>query len=363
MQSSTSLSLISIFLIIPAIVTASEQKKQVESKTGVSQSIVFKGHTAPVIALTKISETPIIFASADAAGTIKLWSLNGNCFTTITPKKPTAVKALVGISDSVVATLVSPANGGIWNLVADNGTITATIVSFAKKQVTDENMLTLWDLKTGKAIQTGKGSKYSKRADHTWITLESLDSKPENITLQATAFAGYTQSWETKTVQPLALTTFSVVTPYSFPVNQEVTAYVWLSETKLATGWENGTIRIWEKGAKTKQESVYVLKGPKGRVTALAKLSDNLLASASEDGTIFVWDLTTQKAQILPGHTQAVRVLLPLSPTLFLSGSDDMTIRVWDLKEPETSPKNVEHKKRAEVLQKLDLKFTDTPKD
>ncbi len=332
------------------------------SKTAASQSIVFKGHTAPVVALTKISDTPIVFASADAAGTIKLWSLKGNCFTTISPKKPMPVKALVGISDSLVATLASPATSGIWNLDTDNGTITATVVNFAKQQLSDEDTLTLWDLKTGKAIQAGKGLKYAKRGDHTWIQLASLDGKPEYVTLQATAFAGYVQNWETKTARPVNLTTFSVVTPYSFPINQEVTAYVWLSKTKLATGWENGTIRIWTNGAKTKQEGTFTLEGPKGRVTALAKLSDNLLASASVDGTIFVWNLTTQTAQIFPGHTKAVRVLLPLSPTLLLSGSDDMTIRVWDLKEPEASQKQAEHKKQTEVLQKLDLKFTNTPK-
>jgi WD40 repeat protein len=360
MQSYQRLSLLSLLLIVPTLLSASEQKKQAETKTVASQSIVFKGHTAPVAALAKI--TPIVFASVDTAGTIKVWSLKGNCFTTISPKKPAPVKALAGISDSLVATLASPSPNGIWNLDTNNGVITATVVNFAKKQLTDEDELTLWDLKTGKAIQAGKGIKYSKRSDHTWIEFGSLDNKPEYITLQATAFAGYDQSWETKTARPLALTTFSIVTPYSFPVNQEVTAYAWLSKTKLATGWENGNIRIWTNGAKTKQEGAYVLEGPKGRVTALAKLSDNLLASASEDGTIFVWDLTTRKAQIFPGHTQAVRVLLPLSPTLFLSGSDDMTIRVWDLKELETSQKQAEHKQQAEVVQKLDLKFTDTPK-
>lgn len=321
-----------------------EQKQQVESKETVAkrmtsqssmmpQSIVLKGHTAPVVALAKISDTPIAFASADGKGTIKIWNLLGNCFTTISPKKPSPVKAIAGLSDSLVATIASPTTEGIWRLSAADGIITSHVVSFvAEHMPSDKDAITLWDLKTGTALTTGKGLKSSQAIDHNWVTLEPLESEQQFATPQETTFFGYDQSWEAKTGKPLALTTFSIVTPYTFPANEQITAYIWIiNKKKLATGWQNGNIRVWEKGAKTQRDGAYVLEGPKGRVTALAALSDNLLASASQDGTIFVWDLTTKKAQIYPGHTKAVRTLLPLSPTQFVSGSDDMTIRVWTL--------------------------------
>lgn len=326
-----------------------EQKQQVESKETVAkrmtsqnivtpQSIIFKGHTAPVVALTQVSTTPVVFASADAMGAIKLWSLEGYCFTTITPKKETPIKAITALSASQIATLACPHKQGIWELQESNGTIMATMVNIDKDIPTSECIVTIWDLTKKEPLIVAQSNRKQKAKNpnrvHEWIPMESHETINSNkITPRISGFlSGYKKTWDTKSCTPDKRSSFSIVTPFQLPINSKVTAYAWLDDQrKVATGWPNGTIRIWENGTTNEKTGTYVLEGSQIGVTALAKLSNDLLAAGYENGTILVWNLTTRKANIYPGHVKAVRALLPLSPTSFISGSDDMTIRVWNL--------------------------------
>jgi WD40 repeat protein len=98
----------------------------------------------------------------------------------------------------------------------------------------------------------------------------------------------------------------------------------------LASGSEDGTIRLWDLRS---GQSFTSLQGHIGWVRSVAFSPDGkMLASSSEDGTIHLWDASTwQCLQTLVGHSSRVRQVSfsPDGQTL-ASCSDDGTVKLWD---------------------------------
>src|ERR1700733_14885775 len=108
-----------------------------------------------------------------------------------------------------------------------------------------------------------------------------------------------------------------------------VNALCVLSDGRLASGSDDGTLRLWDvpTGAATAS-----LKGHHGKVSSLCLLPDGRLASGSDDGTIQLWDVATADETVhLHGHTGSVNALCPLADGRLASGSDDGTIQLWDV--------------------------------
>ncbi len=109
--------------------------------------------------------------------------------------------------------------------------------------------------------------------------------------------------------------------------------------TLLASGGDDGTIRIWDPERDSR--AVRTLAGHPGPVWTVTVLDRGdeppLLASGAGDGTIRLWDPATGRpdGEPLTGHTGRVRALAALrlrdGRTRLASGSDDGTVRVWDL--------------------------------
>ena len=101
--------------------------------------------------------------------------------------------------------------------------------------------------------------------------------------------------------------------------------------TWLASGGEDGTVRIWDPATGQQRAA---LTGHDGAVRAVAIAPDGTwLASAGEDGTVRIWDPATgrQQAAVLTGPDGAVRaVAIAPDGNWLASGGDDGQVRIWD---------------------------------
>jgi len=99
----------------------------------------------------------------------------------------------------------------------------------------------------------------------------------------------------------------------------------------LASGSEDGTVRLWETSGARLQAT---LEGHTGGVRGVALSADGrLLASGSFDGTVRLWEtaFAGQLLATLEGHTGGVRgVALSADGRLLASSSWDGTVRLWE---------------------------------
>ncbi|GAA2785134.1 hypothetical protein GCM10010441_07620 [Kitasatospora paracochleata] len=100
--------------------------------------------------------------------------------------------------------------------------------------------------------------------------------------------------------------------------------------TWLATGSNDGSVRIWDTATGT---PTAVLTGHTGWVYAVAVSPDGTrLATTGTDGTLRIWDTATgTPTAVLTSHTGSVEVVA-FSPdgAWLATGSNDGSVRIWD---------------------------------
>ncbi|MFN6354637.1 MAG: NACHT and WD repeat domain-containing protein, partial [Cyanobacteriota bacterium] len=107
-----------------------------------------------------------------------------------------------------------------------------------------------------------------------------------------------------------------------------VNALVVLPGGRLASGANDGTIKLWDPATGQLQAT---LEGHSGPVRALAVLPGGRLASGANDGTIKLWDPASGQLQAtLEGHSGSVNALAVLPDGRLASGAFDRTIKLWD---------------------------------
>lgn len=99
----------------------------------------------------------------------------------------------------------------------------------------------------------------------------------------------------------------------------------------VASGGEDGTVRLWDAGAHAERA---VCPGHTGWVDVVAiSPRHGVIASAGEDGTIRLWDAYSGDARgVLGSHAGRIRTLAFGDPLdVLISGGEDGKVCVWDL--------------------------------
>jgi WD40 repeat protein len=114
--------------------------------------------------------------------------------------------------------------------------------------------------------------------------------------------------------------------------NSAVNALQIFQKNKLISGYEDGTIKVWDLKSFT---CVTTLTGHTTFIISLKLLKHDLLSSGSGDKSIRLWDVSSNGMfsfiSSLNGHTGTVRCLEQLQNEHLISGSDDKSIKQWNL--------------------------------
>jgi len=103
-----------------------------------------------------------------------------------------------------------------------------------------------------------------------------------------------------------------------------------LADGRLASGGEDGMIRLWPK---EETGEPMVLAHGWGGVWSLAVLADGRLASGGEDGKIKLWPTEGTGEPVVLAHGDWVLSLAVLPDGRLASGGDDGTIKIWLVEE------------------------------
>ncbi|MFI6294419.1 helix-turn-helix domain-containing protein [Nonomuraea sp. NPDC050790] len=137
------------------------------------------------------------------------------------------------------------------------------------------------------------------------------------------------------------LSTFA--TPYSTRITGH-TGAVYAAEftpdgRRLVTTGTDGTVRLWDVGARHAPRPLAVVPGSGGLLGAAIRGDGRLLATAGQDGAARLWDLVdpARPAEVatLRGHEGEIRRVSfsPDGRTLASAGAD-RTVRLWDVTTP-----------------------------
>jgi len=296
---------------------------------GSSPPQILEGHTEKIVKVA-ISADGHIAASASADWTLRVWDLKNNMPPRILDDHSLPVEAVAFSADGTRALSASAATLRLWNFEkifaarktqGHTKSVMSVAITLDCKNVvssSSDDTLLVWDLEsnaTPRVIQNRTAAPGS-------IRILSADGK-HGITASAhrTLF-----TWDLEG------------TSKTLVLEGDIRSLALSADSKrVISGFEDGSIGIWELDADTPPR---ILQGHKGPVCAVCLSADGIRAvSGSEDQTVRVWDLEGNTPPIvLQGHTSTIdKVAMSVDGHRVVSGSRDSlhgydrSLRVWDI--------------------------------
>lgn len=221
--------------------------------------------------------------------------------------------------------------------VSPDGTRVA-MMEFASKS---KDLLTVFDIASGKSLFSTEGACLAYSPDGRWIAIRAEDEK---------------------TVHLLDAWTHETVARFGGHENTVFKAAFSSDSRLLATCSKDYTVRLWQidsvtrisppgEGAEARPSRCLVLRGRTGEVYAVAfHPDDTRLATAGRDGVVWLWDLARGEEVVRLRRHKGLVWALAFSPdgATLASGSGDGTVRLWD-----TAPlkKRYQARREASALQ------------
>ncbi|MFL5589912.1 MAG: eIF2A-related protein [Ktedonobacteraceae bacterium] len=271
---------------------------------GKTLDLAWQVHTAAVQAVT-FSPDEHTLATGSWDGTIKLWNLeNGTLSVVFGQGEQRGQVSLLWLGQHT---------GSIHRLVftPDGRTLASS---------GDDAAIRLWDVSTGKPLQTLSCQS---------TAVYALAWSPDGGLLASGSFDGSIQLWEMQGIQASQSGTATrILRGHSGPVWSVAFAP---DGRTLASGSFDRTVKLWDVESGEGRETLVGHTAPVNTVTWSP--DGSLLASGSRDQMIWLWDVKRSSYRTaLHGHTAVVHDLafMPDGRSL-LSGSEDGTLRVWDV--------------------------------
>jgi len=163
------------------------------------------------------------------------------------------------------------------------------------------------------ALDTGQGH------------LSGLDVSSSGAELATAGFDGTVRIWDRAGdalgKEPTVLTTGGPVAGIDFSPDGRL----------LATVGSSGAATLWDVGSGTPHRA---LPGHTGNVNAVAFGTSGQLATGGDDGTVRVWDPAATEPQVLTAPGRVLSLAFDPSGQRLAVGGDDRTIRIWPVGTP-----------------------------
>ena len=235
-----------------------------------------------------------------------------------------------GGEDDTTTTIVSCSSDEslkIWSTVAGNCTRT---VHLAKKVfivavlrdgrvvTSTRQIINVWDSEVHTCLHVFESHPNMVGSDPNtvWALVELADGR---------LAAGYTDKtikiWDLVSGSPACVRTLS---GHLDPVR----CLALTADGSIVSGSDDRHIKIWNPSTGTCSAT---LSGHANNVFCMQVLTDGSLVSGSSDNTVKIWDLTTfQCMRTLSGHSNSVNAVIEIVDGVIASGSGDKTIKFWD---------------------------------
>jgi WD40 repeat protein len=224
----------------------------------------------------------------------------------------------------LTSALIQPGGALLRTMIGHRGPVDHVAFSPDGKQVisrSGDGTARIWDADTGDSLRVILDREVVERV---WVDVEQHGLLKNDPTGQVRI----TKDYDTLHVLPEGEEAHVVMLVGH---NHEVRTWAFSPDgSRLATGGEDHTVRIWDLTGNFNEQA---LEHP-GGVTAVASTPDGTLAiSGGVDGALRAWDLQTgAKLGTLAGHHDRINALaITTDSRRLLSASNDGTLKLWDI--------------------------------